>query len=876
MSLVEQPSESVWGQLRRATLTVVGLGYVLVAAKALVDIVLLEAGLPPLLPAVLALIGAVLALPRLQPAFLRAPVGFFSGVMGVVALVIAAIVTLGLAFRIDPALAGYVKQLGLAAIVLSVTALPVLTYLDVMRDGGARIARSQAERERREAIRAQARPRDSVMLRLATALGAALLVPLALGGLALAAYYAGLGPLTQAEVLARVDVPLPPELSVNLPIVIAAVALVLLFVPLGTTVLRRPRTIRHFLVRTIVLLGCLVPLLWAAVPLAGAPMPAPFDALYPVHREVALALLLVSTVIAGFATSRGPSWDEMRRILEREAREREIRERQGGAPTVDDFAITPATMDELERRRTRRDDFAGRAFQGLLISMGLLYAAKGWISGWIVADGLGWVADPNAYRAHLAMVALAPFAAITLASRRMTPRIVRMPQRWFHIPAAFLWIVSMAALAERPAMIAAELSGIAPQVEAATDMLSFVAGVMFVLLLLGVVGAVATAPALPVRVAPTGPAEVATRASDDPADDTASAAQAPKAARVPGRRRKVLQGLSVRLIGLMTLAQAALVLWFVQSGRELLDVAVRLDHVVTGLGLIVGASFLTARTSPGFLYRPTRIVHVFAIAAWACVPALLVLLGAALTLGVSLQAPGTVVEQLRGTLLALADLPAWRITAMIALGSGAMLLLTTIALIWTPLTATERTAREADRPLPSIGLIMKLYMAADWVVLRLLGAGLIGTAWMIYDSQTRGAELTSARLTHGYDPLYATLFYGGLGAMLLVPFLLPRALVVPRNLLGGVLKAALLAGVCVALLTPAQVAVTYLTPPAYHDALEVAILPLLKATAGIAITAALLISFFRQLNAIPHVNYRGETIQSLSQNDLRKIRKQRM
>ncbi len=93
---------------------------------------------------------------------------------------------------------------------------------------------------------------------------------------------------------------------------------------------------------------------------------------------------------------------------------------------------------------------------------------------------------------------------------------------------------------------------------------------------------------------------------------------------------------------------------------------------------------------------------------------------------------------------------------------------------------------------------------------------------------------------------------------------------------GGLLKAIVLVGSALALISPMRVAVLNFTPEVYHLTLLATVPTLFKAITGVAVTSTLLIAFFRQLGTSQRTNYRGEPVVMLSADDLRQWRAARM
>ncbi|GIT92075.1 hypothetical protein JANAI62_25330 [Jannaschia pagri] len=174
--------------------------------------------------------------------------------------------------------------------------------------------------------------------------------------------------------------------------------------------------------------------------------------------------------------------------------------------------------------------------------------------------------------------------------------------------------------------------------------------------------------------------------------------------------------------------------------------------------------------------------------------------------------------------------------------------------------------------LPSIGAAMKLYIAADWIVMRLLGAGLLWTGYVLW--QLIEAERWSrvAALSYGQNPMHALYAYAGIGALMATPFLLPRFITAPRHVAGGLLKAMLLVGSALVLLPMLHVAIELYTPDLYWATLHATVPSVFKGVAAVAVTSALLISFFRQLGSTPKVDYSGKPVMILSGQQLKDLR----
>lgn len=188
----------------------------------------------------------------------------------------------------------------------------------------------------------------------------------------------------------------------------------------------------------------------------------------------------------------------------------------------------------------------------------------------------------------------------------------------------------------------------------------------------------------------------------------------------------------------------------------------------------------------------------------------------------------------------------------------------------------KKPAKIPEKKLPALGAAMKLYVVADWLILRLLGLGLMATAYMIWTMIDAGRTFQAELLSHGKEPMTAVYVYGGVGALLALPFLLPGRIARPQHVFFGLIKAVLLVAAAYILIKPLNLAITEFTPDIYHPTLIQTVPRLFKAICGVAVTAALLISFFRQLNGLPAVDYKGDPKVQLSPDQLHDLRKARM
>ena len=192
-----------------------------------------------------------------------------------------------------------------------------------------------------------------------------------------------------------------------------------------------------------------------------------------------------------------------------------------------------------------------------------------------------------------------------------------------------------------------------------------------------------------------------------------------------------------------------------------------------------------------------------------------------------------------------------------------------------PAVARPRRPRPAAVKLPALGAAMKFYVAADWLVLRLLGLGLIGTAWLAW-TLTQAGDPRAAALSWEQDPINAALVYAALGLFLAVPILLPRWIGTPWSVAGGLAKAVLLLAAAALLLTPARIAIETLTPSIYHATLLATVPLVAKAVAGVAITATVVVALFRQLGGLPNEEGEARRAPLPTAQELRDLRRARM
>lgn len=356
-----------------------------------------------------------------------------------------------------------------------------------------------------------------------------------------------------------------------------------------------------------------------------------------------------------------------------------------------------------------------------------------------------------------------------------------------------------------------------------------------------------------------------------------------------------LHWLVLRLAGLLALAPAIYIAhWFFTDAPEgvgLVPEGRRAGKLV--LVLVVGA---IACAVPSRIGRSGAFFVPFRFRHWLAAGVLPAPLVAAL-LYLTLPAYPAIVPHPIAVDVALLRLE-------ISLAVGACLLLLPLAtLIMVPDLAAAMTEEPALRPysassapsdmpavakkdirrgalpepkMPALGAAMKLYVTADWLVMRLLGLGLLGTGYLLWQMMEANRELPQRALSWGLEPLHALVGYAVVGALMAVPFLLPRFVVAPRHVLGGLIKAFLLVGTGFVLLPVVPTAVELLTDDKYHATL-LAIAPIVfKSAMGVAVTGAILTSFFRQLGHAPKTDYLGKPMIELSQSELRNLRAARM
>ena len=178
--------------------------------------------------------------------------------------------------------------------------------------------------------------------------------------------------------------------------------------------------------------------------------------------------------------------------------------------------------------------------------------------------------------------------------------------------------------------------------------------------------------------------------------------------------------------------------------------------------------------------------------------------------------------------------------------------------------------------LPVKGPAFAVYAVLDWLMLRLFGAALLVVAfslWRIHD--VGGSFAPVSTLLYGQEPLHAVAAYGAAGAIVLLPFGLPRGLARPETVPAGVVKAALIASLAVVLLPAVDSLVEMYVPFGQRAALEAALPPLIKGLAGVMLMSTIVIAFFRHLDA-PMRDAAGNVVTTARDEEMRALRVARM
>jgi hypothetical protein len=393
--------------------------------------------------------------------------------------------------------------------------------------------------------------------------------------------------------------------------------------------------------------------------------------------------------------------------------------------------------------------------------------------------------------------------------------------------------------------------------------------------------------------------ELQTRPDPSEADDIDEAEQIASEA-ASTRTVLGLHNATLAVAGIATLMTGAGILRLLQLDPELFarlgqPGPIGVVRALAVFAILAGVSLFVAQAMPRAVSRPSRPLHVLAVYGWLALLALPALLAfVAVPLGLpSMIGPGAYLAGLRTNLALLAVLPGITATAWIGLGALTVLLATTVGTIATsPRRARADAAQEAEaapprrvlppvpralRPRPwPVRLAVMAFRGVDWLVLRLLGAGLLGGAWVLWSTLQAERPAEETGLTWGQDPLHALALYAALGLVLAVPLLLPRTVLVPGNVVMGLVKATLIAGSAV-LLMPALAPLAAFLPP---DAVPPALLseaPLaLRVAAAFSVALAVLDGLVGQFGRKRRLDYAGRPIIELTPDELRQLRLSRM
>ncbi|MGB3407947.1 MAG: hypothetical protein WBA67_10675 [Jannaschia sp.] len=532
--------------------------------------------------------------------------------------------------------------------------------------------------------------------------------------------------------------------------------------------------------------------------------------------------------------------------------------------------------------------------EGALATVGMVYFFSGVIVFYAVASAMGLLDDPIANGPSLVMLGVTLPLPLILVIPRLQPRALKAPSRWYHFFFVVLLATILSASGEFPIALQGLTAGLSPETIARYDS-NFLTLVGPIAVLVLIVTSIKM-----IRRGGTGPtASTSERVQPDEhyREDQSSDA----AVRRTGLEKTHL--VFIRATGLVMFAAAA-------YGTATEPNPAIWKAVSAFLALAAAVMFLSPRWTPRVIARPSRWYHFFgfnllctALILLALLPYVVGVYGPIIELAAADAQAGITrsPEDLNAAIMPfLTDGPAF--IAYLAISLPITLAwFTMIGLLFQkpsvayssealrpyssqrvsdmPAVGRSKDIRKGKLPepkLPSIGAAMKLYVAADWLVMRLLGLALLGVAYTIWTLLEIGRELPLIPLSYGQDPKTMMIVYGVLGMFMAVPFLLPRFLTAPRTVAGGLAKAVLLVVTVLFLLPALHVMIDLHTPPIYHATLHATVPNVFKAIAGIAVTSALLISFFRQLGATPKVDYTGKPIVVLSETDLRELRAARM
>lgn len=168
----------------------------------------------------------------------------------------------------------------------------------------------------------------------------------------------------------------------------------------------------------------------------------------------------------------------------------------------------------------------------------------------------------------------------------------------------------------------------------------------------------------------------------------------------------------------------------------------------------------------------------------------------------------------------------------------------------------------------------RLFGAFEWGLLKLCGLCLAYAAWSLHAGQETGSAFDP--LLYGHDRLHGAIAYGAVGGLLAVPFVLPRRVVRPRTVLGGVAKAFALVVLSGAVVPVLDVLTgTVLPEMGVPDVRDVVHDGARAAFAGAAV-GNVVFAFLRQLAEPERRDAAGRPIRAVRPDDLRALRASRM
>ncbi|MDB2407618.1 hypothetical protein N9W17_03690 [Jannaschia sp.] len=540
--------------------------------------------------------------------------------------------------------------------------------------------------------------------------------------------------------------------------------------------------------------------------------------------------------------------------------------------------------------------------QSFVFGIGMVYTIQAAELFYNVGTGLGLFETADV--ATLARLGASILAPILLCVLALGKGFLHFPTRWYHFFAVVITVVALTALGAFPIASYGLTAGLPSEVvyERRSSFLSLAGLGLVIALLISTIRCIA-------KGGPTDSTGV------EPEYDAAPAEHADMRERSAAvsihRSFLAFAGISIAMSGFIL---GRILLQSPPAAPEGVTIgSMNVLLALAGLGALGGLSLLFAGTTPRGVRRPSRWFHFFWVGIWLTILSLPVIgIFAAAGGAISFQAVGAGQSQETATALAaeyaeelvalMISAPGYAMSAFLGGMSSLVLIVTSLIVISRPVKVVRKN--EALRPysastaasdvpdvpkkkdlraaaipepkLPAMGALMKLYVAADWLVLRLLGLGLLGTGYLLWQMMEVGRVLPQLALNYGFPSLYALIAYCTLGAFLAVPFLLPKMIVAPRHVVGGMVKAGLLVIAGFVLRPVIPTAVNLLADEKYHATLMFLAPKVFNAVVGVAITSALFISFFRQLGRTPKTDYLGKPMIEMSQTELHRLREARM